>query len=114
MQNNGNTILSNGIQPHDQSPWFKPVANYSSKTQFSLALFKSPIFIGNIKSPVPTSNIKNSIFIGNIKNPVPTGNIQSPFFIGTILSKSPRLLMLGKENISWYNHFSNIAMAIVL
>ena len=31
------------------------------------------------------------------KGLIPIGNIQSPFLIGTILSKSPRLLMLGKE-----------------
>ena len=43
-----------GIQVHNQSPWFKPMAIYSSKTQFLLAISKlnsywqhqSPILIG--------------------------------------------------------------------
>ena len=57
----------NGIQIHNQSPWFKPMAIYLSKPQISLAISKlsshwqylkpnshwqhqSPIFIGNIKA----------------------------------------------------------------
>ena len=48
----------NGIQPHNQSPWFKPAANYLLKAQFSLATSKSPILTSNIKSPVLASNIK--------------------------------------------------------
>ena len=48
----------NGIQIHNQNPWFKPMTIYLSKTQFSLAILKpnshwqhqSPILIGNIKA----------------------------------------------------------------
>ena len=48
----------NRIQIHNQSPWFKPMAIHSSKTQFSLATsmpnsywqYQNPILIGNSKS----------------------------------------------------------------
>ena len=48
----------NGIQIHDQSPWFEPIAIYLSKAQFSLATSKpnshwqhqSLILIDNIKT----------------------------------------------------------------
>ena len=48
----------NGIWIHDQSPWFKPIAIYLFKAQFSLATSKpnfhwqhqSSIFIGNINA----------------------------------------------------------------
>ena len=51
-----NNFIS-GIQIHNQSPWFKPMAIHSSKAQFSLATLKpnshwqhqSPILIGKIK-----------------------------------------------------------------
>ena len=47
----------NEIQTHNQSPWFKLMAIYLSKSQFSLAILKpnshwqhqSLILIGNIK-----------------------------------------------------------------
>ena len=74
-------------------------------------LSKNPIPTSNIKSPISIGNIKSPIFIGNIKNPVPTGNILIPILIVTILSKSPRLLTLGKEKISWYNCCLNVTMA---
>ena len=76
-----------------------------------------------MKNPVPTGNIKNSIFIGNIKSPVPIDNIkspilagyiESPIYVGTILSKNPRLLILGKEKITWYNYCLNITMAKIM
>ena len=48
----------NGIQIHNQSPWFKPMAIHSSKAQFLLAISKlnsywqhqSPILIGTTLS----------------------------------------------------------------
>ena len=57
IQVHGKTILYR-IQIHNQSPWFKPMAIYLSKSQFSLAILKpnshwqhqNPIFIGNIKA----------------------------------------------------------------
>ena len=106
----------NGIQPHNQISLFKPMANYLSKTQFSLATSKYPIFIGNIKKPnfhwqhqkpnfhwqhqkpsfhwqhkknsVLISNIKSPIFISNIKNPIFVGNIKSLVFAGNIKKPS--------------------------
>ena len=86
----------NGIQIHSQSPWFKPIAilsmkfksiikshdlnpwqfylsktqftlAISSKAQFSRAISKSQILIGNIKSLVLAGNIKSPILNGNIK-----------------------------------------------
>ena len=60
IQIHGNTILSMGFNPiiktHDSNPW----QIIYQKTQFLLAISKSPIFIGNIENP---------IFIGNIKKP---------------------------------------------
>ena len=86
----------NGIQIHSQSPWFKPIAilsmkfksiikshdlnpwqfylsktqftlAISSKAQFSRAISKSQILIGNIKSLALAGNIKSPILNGNIK-----------------------------------------------
>ena len=55
----------NGIQIHNQSPWFETMAIYLFKTQFSLAISK------------PNSNWQNQnlILIDNIKNPILIGNI---------------------------------------
>ena len=54
--------LTNGIQSHSQSPWFKPMANYLSKSPISISNIKSPISIGNIKSLVLVGNIKKAQF----------------------------------------------------
>ena len=40
----------NKIQPHNQSSWFKPMANYLSKAQYSLVTSKTPVLTGNIKT----------------------------------------------------------------
>ena len=45
LQNN----FINGIQIHNQNPWFKPMAIHSSKAQ-SHWQYQSPIPIGNIKA----------------------------------------------------------------
>ena len=73
-------------------------------------IVKSPILTRNIKSPVLIGNIKNPIFISNIKSPILADNIKNPIYVSTILSKTPRLLTLGKVKISWYNYFLNITM----
>ena len=77
---------------------FNPMIKTHDSNSWQIIHQESPVSTGNI------GNIKSPIFFGNIKNPIPIGNIQSPFFVSTILSKSPRLLTLGKEKISWYNH----------
>ena len=99
----------NGIQIHDQSLWFKLIAIYLSKTQFSLAILKlnshwqhqNSILIGNIKAQFslaiskpssrwqylkPNSHwqYQNPILIGNIKSPIYIDNIKSPILIGNI------------------------------
>ena len=51
IQVHGKTNFINGIQSHNQSPWFKPMANYLSKPKPNNAwqyLIKSPIQLGNI------------------------------------------------------------------
>jgi len=74
----------NGIQIHNQSPWFKFMAIYLSKPQFSLAISKSSIFIGNIKSSVLAGNIKSSVLAGNIKSSILIGNIKNPVLTSNI------------------------------
>ena len=68
------------IQIHNQSPWFKPMAIHSSKTQFSLATSKP-----------------NSYW--QYQSPIPIGNIKTQFSLALLYQKekSPRLSTLGKE-----------------
>ena len=40
----------NGIQIHNQSPWFKPMAIYLSKTQFTLAISKAQFSLAILKA----------------------------------------------------------------
>ena len=62
-----NNFIS-GIQIHNQSPWFKPMAIHSSKAQFSLATsksnshwqYQSPILIGTTSSKRKESKIINA------------------------------------------------------
>ena len=70
----------NGIQIHNQSPWFKPMAIYSFKAQFSLATSK------------PNSHLQyqSLIFSLAISKPNSYWQHQSPIFIGTTLSKRKR------------------------
>ena len=90
----------NGIQIHNQNPWFKPMAIYLFKTQFSLTILKpnshwqhlNSILIGNIKS-------QNPILIGNIKNPILIGNIKSPTYVGIIYWK-PKFINTWQNTIS--------------
>ena len=93
------------------------------------------------KNLVPTSNIKRPIFIGNIKpsshwqyqksnlhwqyqkaqSPLAISKAQFPlaisktqFSLALFYQKSPRLLILGKEKISWYNITMAKTMTIIL
>ena len=112
----------NGIQIHNQNPWFKPMAIYLSKTQFSLAILKpnshwqhqNPILIGNIKAQFSLATSKPSspwqylkpnshwqyqisILIGNIKSPTYVGTIKkSKLITWHYLIESPRSSILGK------------------
>ena len=65
----------NGIQIHNQSPWFKPMAIYLSKspiligkikTQFSLAISKVQFTLATSK-PISHWQNQSLILIGNIK-----------------------------------------------
>ena len=90
IQIHGNTILSMGfnliIKAHDSNPW----QIIYQKAQFSLAISKSPIFIGNIQKPnsrwqhqktqFSLAILKSLIFNGNIKSLVLSGNIKKPSF----------------------------------
>ena len=40
----------NGIQIHDQSPWFKPMAIYLSKAQFLIGNIKTQFSLETLKS----------------------------------------------------------------
>ena len=114
----------NGIQTPNQSPWFKPMAIYLSKAQFSLAILKpnshwqhqNPILIGNIKAQfsltIYLSKAQFSLAIlkpnshWRYQNPILIGDIKSPTYVGTIKKpelitwhyfiESPRLSILGK------------------
>ena len=65
----------NGIQIHNQSPWFKPIAIHSSKAQFSLAISKAQFSLATSK---PNSYWQH----------------QSPILIGTTLSKRKELKII--------------------
>ena len=58
----------NGIQIHDQSPWFEPMAIYLSKAQFTLATSK------------PNSHWQHQI-------PIPIGNIKAQFSLAIFKAK---------------------------
>ena len=85
----------NGIQPHDQSPWFKPMTNYSSEAQFSLVTSKAQFLLVTSKSPVLTGNIKKAQFsLATLKSSVLTSNIKTQFSLAT--SKAQFLLAISK------------------
>ena len=85
----------NGIQPHDQSPWFKPMANYSSEAQFSLVTSKAQFLLVTSKSPVLTGNIKKAQFsLATLKGSVLASNIKTQFSLAT--SKAQFLLAISK------------------
>ena len=75
--------FTNGVQIHDQSPWFKPMAIYLSKTQFPLATskpnshwqFQKPNLHWHYFKPNFNWQHQILIFIGNIKNPTYVGTI---------------------------------------
>ena len=109
----------NGIQIHNQSPWFKPMAIHSSKTQFLLTTLK-PNSYWQYQNPIPIGNIKAQFSLATLKpnsywqhqNPILIGNTraqfsliisklnsywqhQSPILIGTTLSKrkEPKIII---------------------
>ena len=73
----------NGIQIHNQSPWFKPMTIHSSKTQFSLA----------ISNPNSHWQHQTPILIGKHQNPILIDNIKAQFSLALLYQKekSPRL-----------------------
>ena len=81
----------NGIQIHNQSPWFKPMAFYLSKAQFSLAILKpnshwqhqSSILIGNIKTQFLLAIFKTQFSLATSKPNFPW-QYQSPDLAGNI------------------------------
>ena len=78
----------NEIQPHDQTPRFKPMANYLLEAQFLLATSKTQF-------PLATS--KSLVLIGNIKKPNSHWQYQKPNLRWHYFINSPRLLTLGKK-----------------
>ena len=112
----------NGIQVHNQSPWFNPMVIYLSKSPILIGniwnpIFywqhQSPIFIGNIKSLVPIGNIKRPIFIGNIKSPSSRWRYPKPIFsLALFYKKKPEIIKhLAKRKVSWHNYCLSITMA---
>ena len=105
----------NGIQIHDQSPWFKPIAIYLSKTQFLLATSKSnfhwqnqsPILIGNIKAQFSLAIFKTQFSLAISKpnsywqyqNPILIDNIKTQFSLA--IFKAQFLLAISKPNSHW-------------
>ena len=71
----GKTNFINGIQIHNRSPWFKPMAIHSKPNSYWQ--YQSPILISNIKSQFSLTLLYQK-------------------------EKSPRLSTLGKEKISFY------------
>ena len=126
----------NGIQIHNQSPWFKPMAIYLSKAQFLLAILKpnshwqhqNPIFIGNIKAQLSLAIFKTQFSLAISKpssrwqylkpnshwqyqNPILIGNIKSPTYIGTIKTQVNYLaLFYRKPKVinTWQNTTSQL------
>ena len=113
----------NGIRIHNQSPWFKPMAIYLSKSQFSLAILKpnshwqhqSPILIGNIKAQFLLAIFKTQFLLAIFKTqfslaiskpnsrwqylkPNSHWQYQNPILIGNI--KSP--ILIGNIKSSTY------------
>ena len=99
--------LTNGIQSHSQSPWFKPMANYLSK---------SPISISNIKSPISIGNIKSLVLVGNIKKAQFSLAISKAQFMLALFYQKPNIINT-QQKISCLFHledehyFLNITMA---
>ena len=114
----------NRIQVHNQSPWFKPMVIYLSKSSILLAIFKTQFSLTTSKSNFSLATSKpNShwqyqqlnVHWQHQKPKSPLAVSKAHFFIGTILSKEPKIYWTpSKENISWYNRCLNIAMTIVL
>jgi len=77
-----------GIQIHNQSPWFKPMAIYSSKAQFSLTTSKLNSH-WQYQSLILISKIKTQFSLV-ISKPNSYWQHQNPIFIGTTLSKRKR------------------------
>ena len=96
--------LINGIQSHSQCPWFKPMANYLSKSPISISNIKSPIFIGNIKSLVLVGNIKKAQF------PLTTSNAQ--FLLA--ISKAQFMLALFYQKPKIINAWQKISCWLTL
>ena len=110
----------NGIQTPNQSPWFKPMAIYLSKVQFSLAILKpnshwqhqNPILIGNIKTQFSLTTSKPSSCWQYLKpnshwqyqSLILIDNIKSPTYVGTI--KKPKL-------ITWHYFIENPRLSIL-
>ena len=105
----------NRIQIHNQSPWFKPMAIYISKTQFTLTISKAKFSLATSK---PNSHWQNQslILIGNIKahfslakskpnshwqhqNPVLAGSIKAQFSLA--ISKLSSRWQYLKPNSHW-------------
>ena len=92
----------NGIQIHNQSSWFKPMAIYLSKTQLSLTISKpsspwqylKPIFYWQHQSPSLIGNTKAQFSLAIFKAQFPLATLkpnshwqhQSPILIGNIKS----------------------------
>ena len=114
----------NEIQTHNQSPWFKLMAIYLSKAQFSLAISKlssrwqylkpnfhwqhqSPILIGNIKVQFSLTIFKTQFSLAISKpnsywqyqNPILIGNIKTQFSLA--IFKAQFSLAISKPNSHW-------------
>ena len=112
----------NRIQIHNQSPWFKPMAIYLSKSQFSLAILKPnshwqhqiPILIGNIKAQFSLAIFKTQFSLVTSKpnfhwqhqSPIFIGNIKAQFSL--VIFKIQFLLAILKLNSHWQYQKANL------
>ena len=65
IKTHGNFI--NGIQIHNQSPWFKPMAIYLSKTQFILSISKAQFSLAILKTQFTLATSKAQFSLAILK-----------------------------------------------
>ena len=87
----------NGIQIHNQNPWFKSMAIHSSKTQFLLTTLK-PNSYWQYQNPIPIGNIKAQFSLATLK-PNSYWQHQNPILIGN--TRAQFSLIISKLNSYW-------------
>ena len=94
----------NEIQPHDQTPRFKPMANYLSKAQFSLATSKTQFPLATSKSPVFIGNIKKTNFHWQYQKTQFSLAISKAQFTLALFYQKPKIINVWQK-ILCYNYF---------